>query len=525
MPPTLTCFVLAPPSSSTRIPPPTSSFKNLPDATPSKVSTTTSWKLTSPAGSQPRSLWLNLWPRGGVSRAPGTPPDTPREPWIQVAANLPFAQGRLTAWAAHEKSRALVRLGVGGPALSTAAFTAGVNTLTTTINDNARDRLTYERAKALRSFTDKHGAALAQKLHNLCGVPRDEDLPDIHKLVAMAPKGRESGILTNAFEERVDASPVPLTLATVPLVTTKLLTECFLTFSIAGPGIIFGQGLSPFAVACAGHKESEAITAKLRQAALASQGTSLSLSDAVKLTATDVRFPTTPQTAAEKLYGWSVVIDIFHGVNTPISNNIRRAVIEIAPSLHTLFNHHGGIDDPRTGMDVVNRVLYEMQQDYFGWASETSRLAQGAALPTVPDFKRISSMVASFRADSLSSLPSSWYTLLDPPKQARQQRNPSGSGSNPRDVSGSTSITNPHSDADLVRRFRESEFTSIKAMMEGKDCNIPKHAGSDVCLAWAFKGRCNTQCSRKQQHERYSRDTNRSLHTLLDECGVASAQV
>ena len=84
---------------------------------------------------------------------------------------------------------------------------------------------------------------------------------------------------------------------------------------------------------------------------------------------------------------------------------------------------------------------------------------------------------------------------------------------------------NPHADADLVRLFRESEFTSIKAMMDGKDCSIPKHAGSDVCLAWAFKRRCNAQCSHKQQHERYSRDTNRALHTLLDGCGVASAQV
>ena len=182
--------------------------------------------------------------------------------------------------------------------------------------------------------------------------------------------------------------------------------------------------------ACAGHKEAKAITAKLRQASLASQGNLLSLSDAEKLTATDVRFPTSPQTAAEKLYGWSVVIDIFHGVNKPISNNIRRAVIEIAPSLHTLFTHHGGIDDPRTGMDVVNRVLCELQQDYFVWASEMSRLAPGAPAPTVPDFKRVNSLVSSFHADSLSSLPSSWYTLLEPPKQARQQRAPSGSGTN-----------------------------------------------------------------------------------------------
>ena len=208
------------------------------------------------------------------------------------------------------------------------------------------------------------------------------------------------------------------------MVTTNLLTECFLTFSIAGPGIIFGQGLSPFAVACAGHKEAEAVSAKLRQCSLASQGTSLSLADAEKLTATDVRFPTSPQTAAEKLCGWSIVIDIFHGVNKPISNNIRKAVIEIAPSLCTLFSHHCGVDDPRTGMDVVNRVLCELQQDYFVWASEMSRLAPGAPPPAVPDFKRVNSLVSSFRADALSSLPSSWCTLLDPPKQARQQRAP-----------------------------------------------------------------------------------------------------
>ena len=31
--------------------------------------------------------------------------------------------------------------------------------------------------------------------------------------------------------------------------------------------------------------------------------------------------------------------------------------------------------------------------------------------------------------------------------------------------------------------------------MEGKNCTIPKHAGSDVCLAWAFKGQCSVLAS------------------------------
>ena len=92
-----------------------------------------------------------------------------------------------------------------------------------------------------------------------------------------------------------------------------------------------------------------------------------------------------PQTTAEKLYGWSVIIDVFHGIAQDISNDVRNGVIEIAPALHALHTHHGGADDPRTGMDVCNRVLCEMQQDYFTWVSETSRRKK----PAAPDFKHV----------------------------------------------------------------------------------------------------------------------------------------
>ena len=438
-----------------------------------------------------------------------------------ITSALPLVNQRMTAWVTRQKTSALARLGVGGPGLTTAAFAAGVESLSRTMNTNATERLNYERARSQQSFTEKHGGALAQKMYYLTSQIRDNDLPEIHRLLAKSPRGRESGILANALEDRTQASPVPLALSNVPLVTTKILEEVFRGFTVSGSGLTFAAGLTPFAIVCSGHAEGAAIQSKLRQAAMAESGTSLTLEDAAKLTATDVRFPTTPQVAAEKLFGWSIYIDIFHGHATDIATNIRDMVTEVAPSLHTIHTHYGGTDSTRSSMDVVNRVLYDIQQDYFKWATAVGH----GRVVVAPTFTRVRDLVSTFRAESLSPLPAFWYTLMDPPP--RPPRNPRGSTpgpATPRDLSGATSTHNPHADSRLVQRFRDSEFTSISAMMQGHQCTVPKHGSEEVCLSWALKGRCNSQCQRHSQHQRYSRDTIRGIHTLLDDCGVANPQ-
>ena len=117
--------------------------------------------------------------------------------------------------------------------------------------------------------------------------------------------------------------------------------------------------------------------------------------------------------------------------------------------------------------------------------------------------------------------------MLDasPLNKAKSRNRDSGGGNNARNaVTSSSAKTNPFPDSRLTARFQGSSFTSIKAMMEGHEVTIPKHGSDEVCLSWALKGRCNSHCDRKQQHLRYSRDTLREIHTLLDDCGVSSAQ-
>jgi len=316
------------------------------------------------------------------------------------------------------------------------------------------------------------------------------------------------------FIDRAVASPVPLTAANPPLATTKLTEEVFRSFAIAGTGLTFAAGLSPFAIVCEGHAESATVASMTKKAELAEAGTTMTLADASRLVSTDVRFPTSPQVAAEKLYGWSVVIDVFHGVDHDVSKAVRNFVIEVGPALHRAYEQYAATT--ALGLDIVNRILYEAQQEYFVYVID---LASGKT-PACPTFSAVINAVRSFRFGSLSEYPSSWLSLL--PASARGST--TEARSSPRHLTGSVATFNSNADQHLLARFEASPHNRVSDMMSGHDVAIPKHGGKDVCLVWALKGQCSTNCSRKDQHVRYSRDTVAKIHTLMDECGVANPQ-
>ena len=438
---------------------------------------------------------------------------------IRVQPTIPATPIQLQGLNRHTdrfKALELARIGVGGPALSTAAFNAGIAQVTTTLNDTATRQLDYQRSRADRSFTDKHGEQLAERMHRLTGAADDDHLPEVHRLLAKSGnKSRDYGILSSMILERVRVSTVPLSAANAPLPTTKLVDEVFRSFLPSGTGLNFAQGLSPFSVVCDGHAEQDVVRKLVKQAELAESGSHLSLADAHTLTATDVRFATEPQVAAEKLYGWSILVDLFHGGTHDIANSVRTFVIFVGPILHQIFARCA--DTPAKGMDLVNRVLFEAQQDYFAYCTER---ANGGA-PAVPTFASIQSKVTTYRADSLSPLPSSWYALINAPERRRPGATNPAPGSS-QEHSGAAPAFNAYADRLLMSRFAESGHSNITAMTRGHDVEFPKHGGKDVCLMWALKGECSSGCKRKANHVRYPRVVNDKIHQLMTTCGVAN---
>ena len=67
-------------------------------------------------------------------------------------------------------------------------------------------------------------------------------------------------------------------------------------------------------------------------------------------------------------------------------------------------------------------------------------------------------MVLTFHTDRLSTLPLSWYSLMDAPKDARVPRRPATLA---RDRAGVTPVFNTHADRLLMQRFQESGHRNV----------------------------------------------------------------
>jgi hypothetical protein len=445
----------------------------------------------------------------------------------QPTSTSPRELGRLTAFANRTKDLQLSRLGIGGPGLSNAAFAHGVTELKTTLEATHQATLEFERARREKSFADIHGEALAQQVYRLCNVTRDADLPEVHTLLLKTPRGRAYGVLSALFMQRTQAAGVGLSAATAPVATTKLVDEVFRNYMPGNDGLAFGKGLTPFAIVCNGHDGISEILRQVQQAQLVESGASLSLADAAALTSDDVRFPTRPFIAVEKLAGWSVVVDVFHGVDHPVSISIRAAVIAMGSLLQRLDSELA--DTPGAGMELICRVMFEMQQDYFSYIA---KVANGAPA-TVPTFTDLIEAVTTHRALGLSPLPGHWRSLLlgTPPSgrgsaaQRSPPATPATAAAGLRGVAGgSVAAVNPHADQRLMTRFKDSGHPTITAMVGNLQLEYPKQGGKPVCMAWALKGSCSSNCKRATQHVRYSLETVKALHKFLDDCGVANSQ-
>ena len=67
-------------------------------------------------------------------------------------------------------------------------------------------------------------------------------------------------------------------------------------------------------------------------------------------------------------------------------------------------------------MDLVNRALYETQQEYISYIHTLNTMLPGAARPTIPTYQHIQEMVLTFCVDRLSTLPATWCSLMDAPE-------------------------------------------------------------------------------------------------------------
>lgn len=144
-----------------------------------------------------------------------------------MASGGPIPTQKLSAWVSRIKTDLKACQGVSGPSLTSAAFNAGTAALQTTMEDNARNHLQFERDRSKKTFTDKHGDSVALQMHRLCNVHTDATLPEVNVLLVKSPENHDCAIPQSMINERAEVSLAPLTAITAPLVTPSLLDEKF----------------------------------------------------------------------------------------------------------------------------------------------------------------------------------------------------------------------------------------------------------------------------------------------------------
>ena len=120
-----------------------------------------------------------------------TAPGTSLLKIIPIVSGAPHLVQRMNAWVSRIRNTELAKLGAGGPSLTTAAFTTGITSVTDTLELTNREQLRFQRDRDLKTFTQKHGTALAERMHNWWAVADDEHLPEVHILLAKSTKNRD----------------------------------------------------------------------------------------------------------------------------------------------------------------------------------------------------------------------------------------------------------------------------------------------------------------------------------------------
>jgi hypothetical protein len=107
-------------------------------------------------------------------------------------------------------------------------------------------------------------------------------------------------------------------------------------------------------VVCQGHANAKKLKRNVKKNEMVSVGGTLSLSDADALTTNNISLPTEPYIAQEKMMGWSVLVNCFHGHATEIATNVCAAVKALLPFVHPLV--HQVLAQCRNGEPLLREV-------------------------------------------------------------------------------------------------------------------------------------------------------------------------
>jgi hypothetical protein len=404
-----------------------------------------------------------------------------------------------------------------------------VGLLNATLTDQEAARVAREHAKANRTVTDRYGSHIASLLQDTCLADSDDMLPEIHRLLARnTESASDPTLLEGALLQARGVSLLPVAEGNSVQVSRHLV-QLFRSHQVYSDGIVFGEGLSPFAITCKGHPNAAEAKRALEDAGQVERGASLTLADARAMAVSDARMPTMLQHLVDKLYGYSHVCDTYFGCTHPLAASLRSNALQLGPAITTLGTYFGS---PSSALRMGIRVVFYVQQLVFRWLKTRRSTPRGTAVP-IPDFEGLVSDVGSFLLAAIPELPSSWHNMVleennAGPAEPDTRRLRGGAG-----TATEMTVHNARVNTPIKTRWAATGFTRTSQMTSKfipdvqfatlQDAIPTFDDSKPICLNWAIKGKCSSNCPRKDTHKAMGVALVAATKKLMDRCQVPQA--
>jgi tRNA threonylcarbamoyladenosine modification (KEOPS) complex Pcc1 subunit len=213
------------------------------------------------------------------------------------------------------------------------------------------------------------------------------------------------------------------------------------------------------------------------------------------------------------LKNYSVLLDVILGVNHRVSADFRRFVHSwdrVTLEVEASFG-----DQVRAWIPRFLRYIQLCMVQYFNLASSVGNSAP------LPPLNQLIHHVQMRNWPALPPLPVGY--LADPPP-ARPAPAPAISPPGaPVAAPNGTSVTNLHSDGELVAHFQRGNTGLRNLTTHANARPLPTADGSStqLCLAFALRGNCSSDCSRSATHRLLTAPERSGISSFLVRVGVA----
>lgn len=343
----------------------------------------------------------------------------------------------------------------------------------------------------------------------LSGVEDERDLPPVYAALANATKQERRLCLQEFVEERRQD---PTSAGAGRVLVTKELHDMVVSGQVGDELQLddLTAGLQPFTCGFGTGPTTSTVQARVDAFDTSMAGNALpTMAEQLHFRTKEVVLPADPFLFQHMLNATSVCVDVVQGTTHPHAQALRNFVTRDVPRIIMDVNGLEAADRERMG-NIYPRILREVQLTmciYFG------RLLRKDE-PEPPTYSSVQGWVAARRFRDFPELPAKYMSSPTRP----QGDGGSATREEPTESGGSGGLGQQVTNDQATRRDWQTKFADSGKTIAQLRPNAPQDGNNkDICLSYHLKGKCFSNCGRRESHRVLTGAARRNFQTFVDE--------